>query len=171
MSGMDGLEVLRRMKHSWPTVRVIIITAHGTIDSAVQAMKYGAVDFIQKPFTIGEIRELIETVLKRETLAESGAEDYRALIELTKRFIADGRLTEATSAISKALAKNPKMAEAYNLLGAILEIQDQRLEAQRFYRAALDIDPTYKPAQGNLRRTTAWQAHGDILLTPDEPKG
>jgi DNA-binding NtrC family response regulator len=39
MPGMDGMDVLRRIKDDWPTVRVIIITAHGTIESAVEAMK------------------------------------------------------------------------------------------------------------------------------------
>jgi DNA-binding NtrC family response regulator len=68
MPGMDGMGVLRRIKENWPTTRVIIITAHGTIETAVEAMKLGAVDFIQKPFSPGEIRELATLVLEREAL-------------------------------------------------------------------------------------------------------
>ncbi|MFO7553840.1 MAG: response regulator [Desulfobacterales bacterium] len=63
MPGMDGMEVLRQIKEDWPKTRVIIITAHGTIESAVEAMKLGAVDFIQKPFSPKEIRELSTRVL------------------------------------------------------------------------------------------------------------
>ena len=62
MPGMDGMEVLRQIKEDWPKTRVIIITAHGTIESAVEAMKLGAVDFIQKPFSPREIRELATRV-------------------------------------------------------------------------------------------------------------
>ena len=55
MPGMDGMDVLRRIKDDWPSVRVIIITAYGTIESAVEAMKLGAVDFVQKPFSPGPV--------------------------------------------------------------------------------------------------------------------
>jgi CheY-like chemotaxis protein len=68
MPGMDGMEVLHRVRERWPTIPVIIITAHGTIESAVDAMKIGAVDFIQKPFSPREIRELVTKVLQRESL-------------------------------------------------------------------------------------------------------
>jgi CheY-like chemotaxis protein len=68
MPGMDGMEVLHRVRDRWPTIPVIIITAHGTIEFAVDAMKLGAVDFIQKPFSPREIRELVLQVLQRESV-------------------------------------------------------------------------------------------------------
>ena len=82
MPGIDGMEVLRQIKDDWPKIRVIIITAHGTIETAVEAMKLGAVDFIQKPFSPGEIRELATQVLDREALDEESAVDYVSLIEI-----------------------------------------------------------------------------------------
>jgi DNA-binding NtrC family response regulator len=48
MPGIDGMEVLKQIKEQLAQNRVIIITAHGTIDSAVEAMKLGAVDFHSK---------------------------------------------------------------------------------------------------------------------------
>ena len=84
MPGMDGMETLRQIKNNWPKTRVIIITAHGTIESAVEAMKMGAVDFIQKPFSPREIRNLTTQVLERETLDEQTAVDYDALIKIAK---------------------------------------------------------------------------------------
>lgn len=68
LPGIDGMEVLHQVRNNWPKTRVIIITAHGTIDSAVEAMKLGAVDFIQKPFSPSEIRDLAKLVLEREAL-------------------------------------------------------------------------------------------------------
>jgi len=50
----------------------------------------------------------------------------------------------------------------------LLEIKGDRIEAQKFYRAALDIDPTFKPAWANLDRTTSWQKFGRIDLGPDK---
>jgi CheY-like chemotaxis protein len=65
MPGINGMDVLQHVQGRWPKTRVIVITAHGTIDSAVEAMKAGAIDFIQKPFSPAEIRELVTKVLKR----------------------------------------------------------------------------------------------------------
>jgi DNA-binding response OmpR family regulator len=166
MPGMDGMDVLRQIKDDWPRVRVIIVTAHGTIDSAVEAMKLGAVDFIQKPFTPTEIRDLAKLVLDREALDASNAEDYGALIELTKRHITDRNFASARESARKAIAVEPSQPEAYNLLGALLEISGEWLEAQKFYRAALDIDPTFKPALSNLERTTSTRKAGRIDLGP-----
>jgi len=164
MPGIDGMEVLRQIKDDWPKIRVIIITAHGTIESAVEAMKLGAVDFIQKPFSPGEIRELATQVLEREALDEESAVDYFSLIEITKRHISDRGFSAARKAARKAIAADPAQPEAYNLLGALLEIKGDRIEAQKFYRAALDIDPTFKPAWANLDRTTSWHKFGKVDL-------
>ncbi|MBN1459601.1 MAG: response regulator [Armatimonadetes bacterium] len=166
MPGIDGMDVLRRIKEGWPKVRVIIITAHGTIESAVEAMKLGAVDFIQKPFSPGEIRELATRVLEREALDEETAVDYPALIELAKRHITDRDFAKASETARKAISADPGQPEAYNLLGALLEIKRNWLEAQKFYRAALDIDPTFKPAWANLDRTASWNKFGKIDLGP-----
>ncbi|MEW6138580.1 MAG: response regulator [Thermodesulfobacteriota bacterium] len=128
MPGMDGLEVLRRIKESWPRTRVIIITAHGSIESAVEAMKLGAVDFVQKPFSAGEIRDLAKQVLAREDLDEESAADYRTLIELAKRHITDRRFGAARDAALRAIAAEPGQPEAYNLLGSVQSLD--RIERQ-----------------------------------------
>jgi DNA-binding NtrC family response regulator len=168
MPGIDGMEVLRRIKEDWPKIAVAIITAHGTIDSAVEAMKLGAVDFIQKPFSPVEIRDLVSRVLGRRALASDSIVDYPSLIELTKRHITDREFSSARETARKAIAADPTHPESYNLLGALLEINGDKLEAQKFYRAALDIDPTFKAAWANLERTTSWHTLGKIDLGPDK---
>jgi FixJ family two-component response regulator len=169
MPGMDGMEVLRRIKNKWPKTRVVIITAHGTVASAVEAMKLGAVDFIQKPFSPGEIREAALKVTQREALDETSAVDYRSLIEFAKLHISDRDFLAARGAVRKAIAADPAKAEAYNMLGALLEIEGDSVEAQKFYRAALEIDPTFKPARANLDRITSWDKFGSIDIgTPKQ---
>jgi DNA-binding NtrC family response regulator len=164
MPGMDGIEVLRRIREEYPRVPVIIITAHGTIESAVEAMKLGAVDFIQKPCTPEEIRGLVVKVMEREAIDESKVEDYPTLIELCKRHVTDRRLEEAKTVAQKALALDPGQPEAYNLLGAFLECRGEWVEAQKYYRAALEIDPGFKPAKANLERTASMHKVGKIEL-------
>ena len=63
MPGMDGLTVLREIKRRFPQARVIMATAFGTIDLAVEAMKAGATDFLRKPFTAETLRGAVETAL------------------------------------------------------------------------------------------------------------
>jgi DNA-binding response OmpR family regulator len=168
MPGMDGLELLRQIKDQWPEIRVIIMTAYGTIQSAVDAMKLGAVDFIQKPFMPDEIRSLARLVLERDALDKQSASDYESLIELTKLHISNRSFDSARITAQQAIAGNPGKPEAYNLLGALLEIGRDSVEAQKFYRAALDIDPTFEPARTNLDRTTSRQKFGKIDLGPDQ---
>ncbi|GLI36212.1 sigma-54-dependent transcriptional regulator [Desulforhabdus amnigena] len=167
MPGMDGMEVLHRIKEKWPKMQVIIVTAYGTVESAVEAMKIGAADFLQKPFSPSEIRELAAKVLEREALDEESATGYLTLVELAKRHISDRNFDTALKFTQRAIAADPAQPEVYNLYGALLEIKGNRLEAQKFYRAALDIDPTFKPAKANLDRTASWHKFGKIELEPD----
>jgi DNA-binding NtrC family response regulator len=162
LPGMDGMHVLRAIKDKSPLIRVVIITAHGTIDAAVEAMKLGAIDFIQKPFTPDEIRDLATHIIKREDIEDDAAADYQTLFELTKRCITDRDFKKARILAGKVMASDPGNPEAYNLLGVLHEIDGNWLEAQKFYRAALDIDATYKPAQTNLERTVSLRKSGKI---------
>jgi len=164
MPGIGGMEVLRRIKGNWPNIRVIIITAHGTIESAVEAMKLGAVDFIQKPFSPKEIRDLTKQVLERETLEERHVADYPSLIALTKRHFTDRSYAAARETAQKAIGTDPTRPEAYNLLGALFEIEKDLPEALKFYRAALDIDPSFNSAWMNIERVTSRAKEGKIEM-------
>jgi DNA-binding NtrC family response regulator len=68
MPGMDGMEVLKAIKKTSPQTYVIIMTAFGTIDSAVEAMKNGAFDYITKPFKTEEIIIIIKKALEHRDL-------------------------------------------------------------------------------------------------------
>ena len=167
MPGMDGMEVLRRMHAMHRAVKVIIITAFGTVDSAVEAMKLGAVDFLQKPFSPRDIREIVARVLDRDAIDESTATDYASLTELGKKHISEGRYEEALDLFKRAVSMDTARPKAYNLLGAVTEILGDTLQAQKYYRAALSIDPSYEPALKNLERTVQWKRTGEIVLGDD----
>lgn len=59
MTGLSGAETLQRLRHVNPHVRVIMITAHGAISTAVDAMKHGALDFIEKPVDLRYLKQLL----------------------------------------------------------------------------------------------------------------
>ncbi len=163
MPGMNGMEVLRRVRQVRPETKVIIITAHGTIDSAVEAMKLGAVDFLQKPFAPTEIRELVTRVLDRDKIAADKASSYQEHVELAKKCIGGQEFGAAQEHVRQAIAADSTKPEAFNLLGVLLEMAGNKLEAQKNYRAALALDPSYRPAEENLSRTTGLIA-GKIRL-------
>jgi len=60
----DGISILRRIKQEEPDVQVIVLTAFGAVESAVEAMKLGAYDYISKPFDASELKLIIERALK-----------------------------------------------------------------------------------------------------------
>lgn len=173
MPGMDGMKVLQQLRHIRPDIRVIVITAYGTIESAVEAMRLGASDFIQKPFTPEEIRELVTRVMNREKIDAEKAQDYYTSIELAKRCIGQYHFDAAVEHVHRAISFEPGRPEAFNLLGALEEIRGNRLNAQNHYRAALSLDPSYKPAIANLQRTTSGigKRSGGIDLGKGEEEG
>jgi DNA-binding NtrC family response regulator len=66
MPGMDGIELLAKVKESYPETLVIIITAYGSIESAVEAMKIGATDYLLKPFKPDQLSLVMEKVLQQQ---------------------------------------------------------------------------------------------------------
>jgi DNA-binding NtrC family response regulator len=65
MPGLSGLELLERMKQSTPECEAIMLTGQGTIETAVEAMKLGAYDYLRKPFPLAELETLIKKAYER----------------------------------------------------------------------------------------------------------
>jgi DNA-binding NtrC family response regulator len=65
---MDGLGVLRVARAANPSATVIIVTGYASLDSAVQAVRLGAYDYLTKPFTLGQIDVIVQRVAERQAL-------------------------------------------------------------------------------------------------------
>jgi DNA-binding NtrC family response regulator len=71
MPRIDGMELLSRVSQEYPEVPVIMITAHGTVATAVEALKKGALDYITKPFELEELKNIVSKAVKTHNLKEN----------------------------------------------------------------------------------------------------
>jgi DNA-binding NtrC family response regulator len=102
MPDMNGVEVLKAAKEANPALSVVMITAHGTIRTAVEAMKLGAFDYITKPFDMDEIKLVVKNATERRQLVSENADLRR---ELKSRFKFD-----------EIVGSSGKMQEVYKIV-------------------------------------------------------
>ena len=100
MTPIDGMKVLKEIRQRSPSTTRVIITAHGSIDSAVEAIKEGAFDFLQKPFDLKELQLFSEKVLDHHLL---------------QREVADLRRRIAAGAPTEIITRNPIMLQQLDL--------------------------------------------------------
>jgi DNA-binding NtrC family response regulator len=87
MAEVNGLELLQRIKRDSPRLPVILMTAYGTVENAVAAMKSGAYDYVAKPFTLEQIQHVVTRALEVESL--------RAEVNLLRDAVEDHPLLES----------------------------------------------------------------------------
>ncbi len=107
MPQFDGYELLRHARANHPEVEVIMLTAYGTIDSAVEAIKQGAYDFLSKPVSDEQLRMAVERALRHQRLAE---ENRHLKTQLSGRYN-----------FSKVVGQDPRMAKVFELMDAVAD--------------------------------------------------
>ncbi|RMF91993.1 MAG: sigma-54-dependent Fis family transcriptional regulator, partial [Candidatus Schekmanbacteria bacterium] len=105
MPGIDGLQLLDIIKKKYSDTSVVIMTAHGSIETAVSAMKRGAVDYLRKPFEIEEILLVVERVFERLNLLEENIY-LKSQIEEKNRF-------------GNIISQNHKMKNIFNIISTV----------------------------------------------------
>jgi len=106
MPGMDGMELLKGVKRINPEVDVIMMTAYGTVETAVQAMKAGAVDYVTKPIELDELLILVDRISERRTL-------------LKENEILRDELRRKGVTANDIIFRSPTMDEVINLAGRV----------------------------------------------------
>jgi DNA-binding response OmpR family regulator len=153
MAGMDGLELLAKMRESGIKVPAMIVTAYSDVPNAVKAMKLGAIDFLQKPLRPEDLRSIVTEILKRHTgQDEPSSETFSAHVVAAKRCLNLRAFGKARLHLVKALELNAKSAEAFNLAGVLAEVLEDYDKAKKYYGQAIKLDKKYEPAQQNMRR-------------------
>ncbi len=105
MPGGDGLTALREIRQRFPTLHVVIMTAYGTSQTSIEAMRVGAFDYLTKPLDLDELKSVIDKALEAQALsAEVGAEPSDEAAE---------------TAVVGLVGSSPQMQDAYKLIGLL----------------------------------------------------
>ncbi len=104
---MDGIELLKRVRRDYQKIEVILITGYGSIESAVEAMKMGAFDYITKPINDSEIQMVINKLLEKKALIKENEE--------LKELVAKGR----RSFFGEIVGQSEKMQYVYRMVEAV----------------------------------------------------
>jgi DNA-binding response OmpR family regulator len=150
MPKMDGLELLRHVRALKPKMPVVMLTAYGTVSRAVEAMKLGAVDFLEKPFDPKTIQLLCQEILQREKTGTSGTVDD--LLHLAELARARKAFVEARVYLKIAMMRDLSRPEPYYQLGELCEAENRVTNAVQYYYMAIEARPTFEPARAALTR-------------------
>jgi len=116
MPGLDGLEVLRRLRAEAPHIKVIMLTGHGGVQVAVEAMKAGAYDYLTKPVVLGELKLLLDKAVGQERL-EGALNYYR------------NRQAEQ-SGLSKLIGESPTMLALKRKIRQFIEAEQRLVDGE-----------------------------------------
>ena len=119
MPGIDGIELLKRLKANHSVLPVVIMTGHGDVPLAVEAMKLGAIDFLEKPFEDDRVIGMIDVALRQ---TEASARNEAATLEITSRI---ATLSPRERQVMKGLVaglSNKLIAREYDISPRTIEV-------------------------------------------------
>ena len=128
----DGIETLRRIRKIDRDLAVVIITGYPSLDTAVQSMKLDALDYLRKPFTVEDLRAVVDRVLKKKGLSRTPEEQLHRVIGETIRALRKDR-----SLTLKQMAKRTGLS--VSLLSQI-ERAESSASISSLYKIAVALD-------------------------------
>jgi two-component system response regulator PilR (NtrC family) len=109
MPDMDGIDLLRAVRETLPDIGVVLMTAFASVDTARDAFKLGADDFIQKPFDVEELKLIVRKTLEKQALIDENRAFRRAQRE--------------RGSIKNIIGSSPKMAAVFQMIETVAEVQ------------------------------------------------
>lgn len=135
MPGQDGLEILRKLKEQHPLLTVVIMSGHGSIETAVRAIKLGAYDYIEKPISLEKVVLIVRHAI-REQLLETENRTLRAQLERKYRIVGESTaIQRLREQIRKAGPSNSRVlicgenGTGKELVARAIHLQSGRREA------------------------------------------
>jgi len=163
MAGMSGIELLGKLKGVDASIEVIILTAYETIETARQALRFGACDYLNKPFDIGTIRAAVASAVERRTLSAEMRINNIKLLELQSQLQNQKLLEEISRSRGEIYASiihdingpltiisgfiqliNQRIADSHRVEGEALEMVKDRLKRMtRQVTSCIEISQRY----------------------------
>lgn len=142
MPGQDGIETLRKIRKIDKDLAVVMVTGYPSLDSAVQSMKLDALDYLRKPFTVEELRAVVERVLKKKGLSRTPEEQLHRVIGETIR-----NLRKERNLTLKQMAKRTGLS--VSLLSQI-ERAESSASISSLYKIAVALDARIQDLFGDF---------------------
>ena len=154
MPGIDGLSLLARIQETHPDISVVIVTGHGNMETVIQALRLGAVDFLEKPVKLLEL----DAVLEKSALVYSLRKDKRRLREAISGIQALGDLRERNrSLVGNSPATLRVRAQIQQAVEANCEtiLRRYKMSVYRQCRKAWGMKKRSKPSLSSIDRAAA----------------
>lgn len=135
MPQVSGTEVLKRMRSIGINIPVVIMTAFATVRNAIECTKLGAVAYLQKPFTSGKVKAVLEE-LENINEEEKTITDY---IASSKNLLESGKIEEAYENLKIALSIDPSVSECYELIGKVFASKGDVTQAINFHKMSQQL--------------------------------
>ena len=132
MTGMSGVELLGRLKAHDPTIEIIMLTAYETIETARQALRLGACDYLTKPFDLSTMRAAVANAMERHTLSEEIRNNNQKLVQLQSELrnkIVQEELVKTRGEIYASIIHD--INGPLTVISGFIEIINQHIEGAR----------------------------------------
>jgi signal transduction histidine kinase len=176
MPGASGIEGLRRIREIDPHVAVIMLTGFGALETAQEALRLGANDYINKPFDAREMREVIGRNVERTRLHRTGMNAAEEIKELNNRLLKELAQKERLASLGQASAEfvhdlgNPlTIVWGYvQLLAKKLE-QSEKENGAKNQTSAKELQIIEQNVRLCRELLTMWQSYGSVEAAPHKP--
>ena len=151
----QGMDVLRHIRQSNMAKKpaVVILTAYGSVKLAVEAMKLGALDFLEKPASPEVLLDTLARIRRERHLIQDQSPDtYDVLLARARVALVDGDLHRAEGLLLRTAPLGDKDPTFHNLMGLLTELRGNFSGARKHYGKAISLNSKFAPAQQNMRR-------------------
>jgi signal transduction histidine kinase len=176
MPGMSGIDGLRKIREIDPHLSVIMLTGFGALETAREALRLGANDYISKPFDAGEMREVIERNVERTRVHRTGEHAATEIKELNNRLLKELAQKERLASLGQASAEFVHdLGNPLTIVWGYVQLLAKKLEASENGAAPENVASVRELniIEENVRLCrellTMWQSYGSVEASPRKP--